>query len=48
MSSKAVNLRPEVYFGMSDYIGKYGLEIAAEISDHEVVRAHAIKRIIPH
>ncbi|CAD6576691.1 MAG: hypothetical protein ASARMPREDX12_007974 [Alectoria sarmentosa] len=40
------HLRPEVYFGMSDYIEKHGMEAAAEISNHEVAHIQAIKRLV--
>lgn len=40
------HLRPEVYFGMSDYIERYGIEAAAEISNHEVAHIQAIKKLV--
>ncbi len=43
---KGGHLRPEIYFNMSEYIEKYGLEAAAEISNHEVAHIQAIKRLV--
>lgn len=39
-------MRPEVYFGMSDYIKNYGVEAAAEISNHEIAHIQAIKSLV--
>ncbi len=41
-----IHLRPEVFSKMSDYVEKYGLEAAAEISNHEVAHIQAIKRLV--
>lgn len=46
MSVQGGHLRPEVYFGMSDYIERYGIEAAAEISNHEVAHIQAIKKLV--
>lgn len=40
------HLRPQVYFGLPDYIEKYGLEAAAEIANHEIAHVQAIKDLV--
>ena len=43
---KGGHLRPDVYFGMSGYIERYGLDAAVEISNHEVAHLQAIKELV--
>lgn len=40
------HLRPQVYFGLPDYIEKYGLEAAAEIANHEIAHVQAIRDLV--
>ena len=44
--TKGGHLRPEVYFGMADYVDRLGLKAAAEISNHEISHIQAIKTLV--
>lgn len=46
MTVQVAHLRPEVYYGMSNYIDKYGLEVAAKISNHKIAHIQAIKKLV--
>lgn len=39
-------LRPEIYFYMPEYVRKYGLEMAADISNFEISHIQVIKDLV--
>lgn len=46
MIVQVAHLRPEVYYGMSNYTDKYGLEVTAKISNHKIAHIQAIKKLV--
>lgn len=46
MSRAGGHVRPEIYFYMPEYIKKYGLEMAAAISNFEISHVQALKDLV--
>lgn len=46
MSRPGGHVRPEIYFYMPEYIKKYGLEMAAAISNFEISHVQALKDLV--
>lgn len=46
MSHPGGHVRPEIYFYMPEYIKKYGLEMAAAISNFEISHVQALKDLV--